>query len=100
MSRLLIGLAIGAVLVAAAPPKKAKPPKAVVAAALPIGPGQALVQSKCSACHAIGIVTGAHKSKAQWEASVEQMIDRGAPVSDAEFDPVVAYLVKNFGTGK
>jgi hypothetical protein len=28
------------------------------------------------------------------------MIDRGAKVSDAEYDGVVDYLVKNFGTGK
>lgn len=71
-----------------------------VAAKFPSGPAMAKVSAACGGCHAPDIVLNARKSRAQWEVSLDRMIDRGAKVSDAEYDGVVDYLVKNFGTGK
>jgi mono/diheme cytochrome c family protein len=83
----------GIALAAPAPVKR-------VAAKFPAGPAMAKVSTACGGCHAPDIVLNARKSRAQWEKSVDMMIDRGAKVSDAEYDGVVDYLVKNFGTGK
>jgi hypothetical protein len=87
-------LALPAIALAAPAPVKR------VAAKFPPGPAMAKVSTACSGCHAPDIVLNARKSRAQWEKSVDMMIDRGAKVSDAEYDGVVDYLVKNFGTGK
>jgi mono/diheme cytochrome c family protein len=74
----------------APPPKKAS-------SQFPAGPGVAQVSAACSACHARDIVLNARKNRLQWEQAVDRMIDRGAKVSDADYDRVVDYLVKNFG---
>ncbi|MES2443209.1 MAG: cytochrome c [Pseudomonadota bacterium] len=70
------------------------------AAGLPAGPGQQQVQAGCGGCHAMTVITGKHYSAAKWETVVDGMIDRGAKVSDADYELVVAYLAKHFGAGK
>ncbi len=87
----LVLLVPGVALAAPAPRSAAK---------FPPGPAMAKVSTACSGCHAPDIVLNARKSRAQWEKSVDMMIDRGAKISDAEYDGVVDYLVKNFGIGK
>ncbi len=69
-------------------------------AALPAGPGHDQVQAACSSCHEIGIVTSKRYSAAKWDELVQQMVSRGAPVSDADYDVVVAYLTKHYGDAK
>ncbi len=64
---------------------------------LPPGEGQAIVQQKCASCHALKVVTGKRASRQQWSTIVEQMITRGADVSDDEIDTLLDYLAKNFG---
>jgi cytochrome c5 len=95
--RLMICALAGLVTIAATAPKPA--PKATakpVAAKLAPGPGQALVQAKCGMCHPVSQVIANPKTHDQWENSVENMIGRGAQVSDAEYDVIVAYLSKNY----
>lgn len=65
--------------------------------ALPPGNGQAIVQQKCSTCHALKVVTGKRASKQQWSTIVDQMVTRGADVADDDIETVVEYLSKNFG---
>jgi mono/diheme cytochrome c family protein len=67
------------------------------AGAFPPGPGQRQVQTACGGCHAMTVITGKHYPSARWEQVVDRMVDRGARVSDADFDVVVAYLARNFG---
>ena len=67
------------------------------ASALPPGAGQRQVQAACSGCHAITVITSKHYSASKWEQVVDRMVDRGARVSDADFDVVVAYLASKFG---
>ena len=66
-------------------------------AVLPAGPGQRQVATACGSCHAIAIVTGKHYSPQKWGDTVDRMTDRGAKVSDADYDLVIAYLSANFG---
>ena len=74
--------------------------KAVAVPAKPValapGPGQAVVQTKCVTCHPATQIVAAGKTREQWEMAVDNMIDRGARVSDAEFEVVVAYLARNY----
>ncbi|NBC36185.1 hypothetical protein GTZ99_06390 [Novosphingobium sp. FSY-8] len=60
-------------------------------------PGKAKVQAACTACHAAGIVTGKRHDAHKWGEVVDQMIDKGAQVPEADYDTIVAYLAKNYG---
>lgn len=64
---------------------------------LPPGEGQAIVQQKCSSCHALKVVTGKRASRQQWSTIVDRMITRGADVSEDDIDTLLDYLAKNFG---
>jgi|SRR5579863_3525442 len=64
---------------------------------LPPGEGQAIVQQKCSSCHALKVVTGKKASRQQWSIIVDRMITRGADVSEDDIDTLLDYLAKNFG---
>jgi hypothetical protein len=101
-TKLVIGgliwiVAAGSLLFAAA---SNSPPAAPANAAnqFPAGDGQAQVQAACGPCHAVTIVTAARKSDADWERTVQNMVNRGARVSDADYDVIVDYLVRHFGT--
>ena len=61
------------------------------------GPEKAKVVAGCSNCHAPEMITTKKFTADQWSEKVEQMIARGAKVSDADFDAVVDYLARNYG---
>jgi hypothetical protein len=63
---------------------------------LPDGPGKTQVIEACSSCHAITQVTSQARSITLWAEIVEQMIARGAPVSDDDYPVIVKYLGKYF----
>jgi hypothetical protein len=67
---------------------------------LPPGEGKAIVERTCVSCHALKVVTAKRASKEQWATLVDQMISRGADLSDDEIGIVVDYLGKNFGPTK
>ena len=60
-------------------------------------PGQVLVETKCATCHPLTMVTTKRKSQAEWEASLDNMINRGMPATDAEFDAMSGYLTRTYG---
>src|SRR5271170_3909775 len=66
-------------------------------AAMPEGVGKAIVQRACSACHAVTVVTSKHASQKEWDQVVNQMLSRGADLTDDEVDTVIEYLAKNYG---
>ena len=66
--------------------------------ALPPGPEHDLVVKDCAACHDAGMFTSQRQSAAQWSDTVKQMIGNGAKVAPGDFDKIVAYLARNFGT--
>jgi hypothetical protein len=41
-------------------------------------------------------LVGQRRDRAAWEQAIDQMIGRGAEVSDAEYDAIAAYLGTHF----
>jgi mono/diheme cytochrome c family protein len=64
---------------------------------LPEGEGKQILATVCTACHSVEVVTGKKWSRERWDANVQDMIGRGAPVSQAEAAGLVNYLTRNFG---
>ena len=62
--------------------------------------GQELVEEICSLCHEWQRIQEQHLSKEQWAGVIKGMIFEGAPVTDAEFDQIVAYLARTYGKTK
>lgn len=59
---------------------------------------QGAVQKVCRGCHDLQIVTDTPKDYDAWHVTVQDMIDRGAVGTLAEFDLVMDYLYKNVTT--
>ncbi|HEV7136811.1 MAG TPA: PQQ-binding-like beta-propeller repeat protein [Steroidobacteraceae bacterium] len=64
---------------------------------LPPGAGRRIVQQDCTLCHGVDSITRSHFSRAGWQATVRDMMNRGAPVAEGEYQTVVDYLAHNFG---
>lgn len=63
---------------------------------LPPGEGRGLIVNSCANCHNLKIVVVARKSPVDWKKSVDDMIQRGAPVFPEEIKPITDYLSKAF----
>lgn len=72
-------------------------PPAAGTPAMPDGAGKPIVQRACTACHALTVVTSKHASQKEWDQVVNQMVSRGADLTDDEIDTVIEYLAKNYG---
>ena len=55
-------------------------------------PGEVLVQKQCATCHTIKRIEAANLDRAGWERMVDQMIDKGARLDEAERKIVIDYL--------
>ncbi|MBC2661486.1 cytochrome c [Novosphingobium flavum] len=82
----------------AAPPPPLDP--AQVLAAFAPGPGREVTAAACGQCHAPSLITGKHLDSEAWAQLVDQMISRGAPVEDKDYDTIVDYLTRNYGPAK
>ena len=58
--------------------------------------GQAIMQERCSVCHSINRVTSAHHTAAQWQNTVNRMINHGAKLAPQEKQVLIDYLAQNF----
>ena len=54
--------------------------------------GKAIVDNACTKCHGIKKVESAHKKTAEWEATLDRMIKKGAKVKPEEREAVLKYL--------
>jgi hypothetical protein len=54
--------------------------------------GKTLVEERCTECHSLSTVTGAAKSRAAWQSTVDRMIGHGARLNNAEKEAVINYL--------
>jgi cytochrome c5 len=63
---------------------------------LPNGPAKPIVQKTCSTCHALTIITTRRATQAEWAKTVDDMVNRGAELSDDDIEKVVDYLSTNF----
>jgi cytochrome c5 len=59
--------------------------------------GEAIMNSACGSCHDTSSIQTAARSEEEWNATIEQMIARGASLSDADRPVLVGYLVKAHG---
>lgn len=66
---------------------------------LPDGTARDLVARACSQCHSIDIVLRARLSRGQWEVRIDEMIARGAKLTDDDIDVIADYLASHFGPG-
>jgi competence ComEA-like helix-hairpin-helix protein len=74
------------------------PPNKRDDAALPDGPGKAIIQKSCSACHTASVITTkpGHTDD-EWADILNKMVGRGAVLSDEDGDTLMQYLSTNFG---
>jgi len=68
-------------------------------AALPDGPGKALVTGRCLLCHGAALIAQQRKDAAAWGRTVTQMRTWGTPIQDEDQTALVAYLTEHFGPG-
>ena len=64
---------------------------------LPDGKGREQVENACTVCHTAERITKQTLTADQWRSEVRTMVENGASLNPDEWDPVVAYLTKNFG---
>lgn len=76
---------------------QATPPPPRGSSLLPPGAGKPIVQRTCAGCHSLDVVTSERGSVAHWTQLVNQMVARGANLSDSETDTVIKYLSSHFG---
>lgn len=81
------------------PPPPPLDPAQVLAAFAP-GQGQETTAAACGACHAPSLITGKKLDADAWAQLVDQMISRGAPVEDKDYDTIVDYLARHYGPDK
>ena len=63
---------------------------------LPNGPGKELVEKRCGSCHSSQIVAGEDETRDQWNDTLNQMMNMGAPLTEDEFNQILDYLANNF----
>lgn len=66
-------------------------------AALPDGPGKALVAERCALCHDLERVVAVKRGRQAWPVIVADMAAQGAPVTAEEAKKISDYLDANFG---
>src|SRR3569833_4287154 len=63
---------------------------------LPDGPGKAVVENACQACHALTNITNAGHTPKDWDTVVLMMVNAGAKVQPDQVPVVVNYLAAHF----
>jgi len=76
-----------------------RPAEAAEIAALPDGPGKALVTERCLLCHGAALIAQQRKDAAAWGRTVTQMRTWGTPIQDEDQTALVVYLAEHFGPG-
>ncbi len=72
--------------------------KAVAAMAMAnVERGKQIFEAKCLLCHEVDLVEQQRLGKPGWTREVEKMVRWGAKVTDAEKEPLVDYLLQNYG---
>jgi mono/diheme cytochrome c family protein len=64
---------------------------------LPPGPGRDETLKACGGCHGVDIFLGIRRNEGEWETTMQNMINFGMTISDADYDAVLAYLTASLG---
>jgi hypothetical protein len=65
-------------------------------AQLPDGPGRDVVERVCATCHPATTVASVRLTRDGWEATIGEMVTRGAIASDEELTAILDYLSTHF----
>ena len=87
--RLPVAIAAAAICFAAAADE--------AAGRLPPGAGKAAFVKTCSECHGYDSIRKQRLSRDDWSEKIDDMVDRGATATNAEFAAILDYLTQNFG---
>ena len=58
---------------------------------------EALVEERCTGCHALTIVKTASKTRAEWEETGDRMIEKGTRLNERQAQEVIDYLSETYG---
>jgi cytochrome c2 len=58
--------------------------------------GQTIMQQQCSRCHSLNRVKSAHHTAAEWQITVNRMINKGAQLNQQEEQALIDYLAQNY----
>jgi cytochrome c5 len=64
---------------------------------LPEGEGKPIANANCQKCHSLRKLVNSRRGEKDWNDLIHVMIRQGATISEADIDPLVRYLTKNFG---
>ena len=56
--------------------------------------GRALLERTCTKCHALNATTRQRNDRERWSAIVDDMVVRGAELSDAEIEKIAELLIE------
>ncbi len=73
------------------------PRRAVQSATAGNDRGKEIFENKCLLCHEADLTEQQRLSRPGWTREVEKMVRWGATVTDAEKEPLVDYLFRNYG---
>ena len=74
-----------------------KPRSRTSQAAVGDEPGKQIFEEKCLLCHEADLTEQQRLPRQGWTREVEKMVRWGAVVTEAENEPLIDYLVRNFG---
>jgi hypothetical protein len=63
---------------------------------LPDGPGKEVILNICTQCHDLQRVRRTRLDAEGWAEVLGNMLNEGAPLTDADFAPALRYLARNF----
>jgi mono/diheme cytochrome c family protein len=89
-------LMLTAVLSLAGTPREPRA-KRLTSPALPPGEGRAIAERACVICHSRMLIVQQAKDSTAWEKTLGTMQKWGAPLTPAEHDSLVRYLVTTLG---
>lgn len=94
---LVLGAALWLLLLLVTATPQALTPWPVQAGRLPLEQGEALLVRMCNECHDVKTVTARRRTRAEWEHSINDMIQEGASGTAKEFEDTFAHLVATRG---
>jgi competence ComEA-like helix-hairpin-helix protein len=93
----LAGLLAATIVTSAQQPPATPAPDQPAAQPAADAKGAATFARVCSTCHDGASILSTRRSKTQWTEVIEKMMERGAQVSDEDFEEVMGYLLRNYG---
>ena len=93
---LLVVLGVIAAQCSTSPAATEAPGQATPAQAPAALDGGALLKERCTVCHDLGRVESKKKTEAEWKATVERMVGKGAKLNPAEQEAVIKSLAATY----